>query len=135
MTKIDTSDCWLEIGTGRNFRLSLVRHFVKVLREAGAAPKGTISLDFEARTMADRFIADMQDYFRATLAEAYDALEHLSPEGIIDLYIDENLADFELDYLSARAAAPVVAASASTVLAATSGPCAPGLGAPGLGLS
>jgi len=110
MTTIDTSDCWLEIGIGRTFRLSLIRHFVKFLHEVGGNPGVMVSLDFEARHMADRFIADMQEYFRNTLSDTYETLENLSPGGIVDLYIDENLMDFQHDYLSRRQAAVPAAA-------------------------
>ena len=109
MLSIDTSDCWLEIGVGKNFVRSLVWHFSRFLREnppafPGSNPLATETIDREARRLAGLFVADMQDYFRKNLAEAYEALENLSSEGIVELYLQENLEDFEADYLNSRAA-------------------------------
>ncbi|MEI6556964.1 MAG: hypothetical protein WCO00_01045 [Rhodospirillaceae bacterium] len=104
MLKIDTSDCCLEIGVGRKFTRTLVWHFARFLRENLAERFGTIGLeaeiiDREARKLASHFIADMRDTLRKMLADRYEELDNLSPEGIVDLYVRENLADFEADYL------------------------------------
>lgn len=104
MLRIDTSDCCLEIGVGKKFTRSLVWHFARFLRENLAEKCGTIGLeaeiiDREARKLANHFIADMRETLRATLAERYEDLDNLSPEGIVALYVEENLADFEADYL------------------------------------
>ena len=104
MLKIDTSDCNLEIGVGKKFTRTLVWHFARFLRENLAERCGTIGLeaeiiDREARKLAVHFIADMRDTLRKTLTESYEELDNLSPEGIVDLYVQENLADFEADYL------------------------------------
>ena len=104
MLRIDTSDCYLEIGVGKKFTRSLVWHFARFLRENLAEKCGTIGLeaeiiDREARKLANHFIADMRETLRATLNDNYEDLDNLSPEGIVDLYVQENLADFEADYL------------------------------------
>ena len=104
MLSIDTSDCRLEIGVGRKFMCSLVWHFARFLRDRLSPKRGMVDLDAEtiegeARRLALRFTGDMQEYFRRTLSDSYETLDHLSPEGIVDLYIQENLADFEADYV------------------------------------
>ena len=104
MLKIDTSDCSLEIGVGKKFTRTLAWRFARFLRENLAEKCGTIGLeaeliDREARKMANHFIADMRETLRKTLNECYEDLENLSPEGIVELYVQENLADFEADYL------------------------------------
>ena len=83
---------------------SLVWHFARFLREHLPPKCGMLGLeaeaiDGEARRLATRFTGDMQDYFRRTLSDTYETLDHLSPEGIVDLYVRENLTDFEADYL------------------------------------
>ena len=107
MLTIDTSDCWLEIGVGRKFICSLVWHFSRFLRENLSARRGLVALDTgavdaEARRLAFRFIADMQETFRSTLGDAYEHLENLGAEGVVDLYLQENLEDFKADYLNER---------------------------------
>jgi len=104
MLRIDTSDCWLEIGVGRKFTRTLVWHFSRFLRESLPAKCGDTSaaaesIDREARRLANQFIFDMQEYFRRTLGDTYEELDNLSPEGIVDLYVQENLEDFQDDYL------------------------------------
>ncbi len=105
MLTIDPSDCRLEIGVGKKFMRSLVWHFARLLRQQLSPKCGMLSLeaeaiDREARRLAIRFAGDMQEYFRRTLSDTYETLDHLSPEGIVDLYVRENLPDFEADYLS-----------------------------------
>jgi hypothetical protein len=105
MLTIDPSDCRLEIGIGRKFMRSLVWHFARFLRHHLSPKSGMPGLEAEiiereARRLATRFADDMQDYFRRTLSETYETLDHLSADGIVDLYVQENLPDFEADYLS-----------------------------------
>ena len=109
MLRIDTSDCSIEIGVGKKFTRTLVWHFARFLREKLAEKCGTIGLeaeiiDREARKLANHFIADMRDALRSPLNDRYEDLEHLSPEGIVDLYVLENLPDFEADYLANKLA-------------------------------
>ena len=104
MLRIDSTDCTIEIGVGKKFTRTLVWHFARFLRENLAERCGTIGLeaeviDREARKLANHFISDMRDTLRKTLNESYEELDNLSPEGIVDLYVQENLADFESDYL------------------------------------
>ena len=104
MLRIDTSDCTFEIGVGKKFMRTLVWHFARFLRENLAERCGTIGveaevIDREARRLASHFIADMRDTLRKTLTYSYEELDNLSPDGIVDLYVQENLADFEADYL------------------------------------
>ena len=104
MLRIDTSDCTIDIGVGKKFMRTLVWHFARFLRENLAERCGTIGLeaeviDREARRLANHFITDMRETLRKTLTDSYEDLDNLSPEGIVDLYVQENLADFEADYL------------------------------------
>lgn len=110
MPRIDTTDCWLEIGVGPKFTRTLVWVFARFLREnLPALPTGAAlaaeAVDREARRLANQFIFDMQEYFRATLGDTLEDLEHMSAEGIVDIYLDENLEDFQTDYLRQRLAA------------------------------
>ncbi len=104
MLRIDTSDCYLEIGVGKKFTRTLVWHFARFLRENLAEKCGTIGLeaeiiDREARKLANHFIADMRETLRKALTDTYEDLDNLSPEGVAELYIQQNLSDFEADYL------------------------------------
>lgn len=135
MLKIDTSDCWLEIGVGQRFTRTLVWHFAKLLRDHPPASRAPIAaeaetIDREARRLANQFIFDMREYFRTTLSDTYEDLENLSPEGIVDVYVQQNLEDFQTEYLrdrlsalSAPGARPVPApppAEVATLIAAAS---------------
>ena len=105
MLRIDTSDCWMDIGVGQKFMRTLVWHFSQFLRgnlpeHSDSLSRDARALDQEARQLANRFVADMQRTFRETLSETYETLENLSPEGIVDLYVQQNLEDFEADYLA-----------------------------------
>ncbi len=107
MLRIDTSDCSLEIGVGKKFTRTLIWHFARFLRENLAEKCGTIGLeaeiiDREARKMANHFVGDMRETLRKYLSENYGDLENLSPEGVVELYVQENLNDFEADYLLNR---------------------------------
>ena len=104
MLRIDTSDCALEISVGKKFIRTLVWHFARFLRENLAEKCGTIGLgaeviDREARKLANHFIADMQETLRESLNSDDEELESPCPEGIVEMYVQQNLADFEADYL------------------------------------
>ncbi len=104
MLKIDTSDCYLEIGVGKRFTRTLVWHFARFLRDNLAEKCGTIGLeaeviDREARKLAHHFIADMRETLRKTLTDSDENLEDLCPEGVVEIYVQQNLSDFEADYL------------------------------------
>ncbi len=99
MLTIDPSDCRLEIGVGRKFVRSLVWHFMGFLRQHAFEAN---MIEREAHRLADVFVADMQGYFRQTLSECYEELDNLSPEGIVELYLQQNLEDFKADYLFNR---------------------------------
>ncbi|MEI6985249.1 MAG: hypothetical protein WCK65_03900 [Rhodospirillaceae bacterium] len=105
MATIDTSDCRLEIGIGRKFARSLTWHFARFLHQNLHQAHSTVCLnakaiDNEARRMANEFTDDMQAYFRATLSDTYEDFDNLGPDGIVDLYVQENLEDYEADYLN-----------------------------------
>ncbi len=111
---------------------SLTWHFARFLRQHlpskyGALNQEVEAVDGEARRLAIRFADDMQDYFRRTLSDSYETLDHLSPEGIVDLYVRENLPDFEADYLAKHL--PDFPIAGATLTGAPTRP------SPGVGLS